>query len=155
MPNNENIQRVINQLIVEPDGRIEMMNFWSYRNATQVDDKDVYIRCDYREFERFSRHRECNTAACLAGWIVHLWQRPGADPLRLVQEIFDIPMPMVLALCYSENWYHFPAYVELCRTNAECSEREALIALLTKLKDGDLVMENRQLFDGSLDGVPQ
>ena len=67
--NPDNIQRVIDQLLIEPDSRVEMENFWSLR-------KDNLIVCDYHTFEKFSKNPSCETAACLAGWVVHLGTVP-------------------------------------------------------------------------------
>jgi hypothetical protein len=123
-----------------------MENFWSLR-------KDNLIVCDYHTFEKFSKNPSCETAACLAGWVVHLWHRAGDDPICAIQEIFDIPMMTVLGLCYSEHWHYFPVYKEFRKANAGHSERKALIFLLTKLKNNELILENRQLLGRGASGV--
>lgn len=151
--NPDNIQRVIDQLLIEPDSRVEMENFWSSRNDDAYPGENGLIACDYYAFKEFSKDHSCETAACLAGWVVHLWNRADDDPIFVIEEIFDIPMMTVLGLCYSEHWCYFPAYKEFHKANAEHSEREALIFLLTKLKNNELVVEDCQLLGRAASGV--
>lgn len=154
MPNIQNVQRIIEVLEQQPDERVCMQNFWSMMVPPDtVEGKIVLRSIDFKDFIYLKQTlHPCNTAACLAGWVVDTFAEKGfSDPLRLVKEVFEIPMTWVLALCYSENWYNVVGGAELVKQ--KLSERVALITLLCWVRDGNFALEAKQLFDGSRQGV--